>query len=58
MSNIETNDTLLDWCQELVKVRLPRWNELPDIELYMDQVITLIEKYLAVFANDSQDKII
>ncbi|HCF83206.1 MAG TPA: fatty acid-binding protein DegV [Ruminococcaceae bacterium] len=27
--------------------RLPRWDELPDIELYMDQVITLMGKYLA-----------
>ena len=25
--------------------RLPRWEELPDIELYMDQVITLMGKY-------------
>lgn len=24
---------------------LPRWEELPDIELYMDQVITLMSKY-------------
>jgi len=26
--------------------RLPRWNELPEIDLYMDQVIALMEKYL------------
>lgn len=26
--------------------RLPRWNELPDIDLYMDQVLALIERYL------------
>ena len=25
--------------------RLPRWEERPDIELYMDQVITLMGKY-------------
>lgn len=24
---------------------LPRWDELPDIELYMDQVVTLMTKY-------------
>lgn len=28
---------------------LPKWNELPDLELYMDQVITLISKYLNFF---------
>ncbi len=27
---------------------LPEWEELPDIELYMDQVITLISKYLDI----------
>ncbi len=31
------------------KLRIPRWNELPDIELYMDQVITLMNKYIGEF---------
>lgn len=26
--------------------KLPRWNELPEIDLYMDQVIALMERYL------------
>ena len=26
--------------------RLPRWRELPDLELYMDQVLALTERYL------------
>ncbi len=29
-------------------IRLPRWEELPDIDLYMDQVIKLTEKHLYV----------
>ena len=28
---------------------LPKWNELPDIELYMDQIISLLEKYLKIY---------
>lgn len=28
---------------------LPMWEDLPDIDLYMDQVITLIKKYLEIF---------
>ncbi len=28
---------------------LPRWDDLPDIEIYMDQVITLMTKYFADF---------
>ena len=29
--------------------RLPRWNELPDFELYLDQVLNLLDKYLFPF---------
>ena len=28
---------------------LPRWEELPDLELYMDQVLALIERYLGSY---------
>ena len=26
---------------------IPRWNELPDLDLYLDQVVTFIDKYLS-----------
>lgn len=26
--------------------KLPRWNELPDLDLYMDQVLSLVHRYL------------
>ena len=29
---------------------LPRWEELPDLELYLDQVIALMERYLGASA--------
>lgn len=29
--------------------RLPRWHELPDLELYMDQVLSLIGRYLGSY---------
>ena len=35
---------------------LPLWNELPDIELYMDQVISIISKYIT--PGGSTEKII
>ena len=28
-------------------VHIPRWNELPELDLYMDQVVNLLEKKLA-----------
>lgn len=30
----------------LAKRSLPRWEELPDLELYMDQVLSLISRYI------------
>ena len=34
------------WEQYLNEYRLPRWEEIPDFGLYMEQVITLLQKYL------------
>lgn len=30
-----------------VSVHLPQWEELPDIDLYMDQVLSLLDRYLS-----------
>ena len=32
---------------ENARPKLPLWNELPDIDLYMDQVISIVAKYIA-----------
>lgn len=37
---------------------LPRWEYLPDIDLYMDQVIILLEKYLGPFLQRPREKFI
>ena len=54
----ETEEKLIVWTNELQQYRLPRWEELPDIELYMDQVITLIERYLSPLVGQSDNKVI
>lgn len=54
----EEREQLLAWCQEVTDFHLPRWQELPDIELYMDQVITLIERYLSSLAEHPDGKVI
>ena len=42
--------------KDIEKFHIPRWNELPDIDLYVDQVITLFDNYLSKYIdNDSQD---
>lgn len=47
----------------LKEVRLPTWDTLPELELYMDQVVSLMERYLSVVniqpeGLDETDKII
>ena len=45
--------------QELImKIHIPRWNELPEIDLYLDQVVNYIEKYLGQYTVNKEDKII
>ena len=45
--------------QELImKMHIPRWNELPEIDLYLDQVVNYIEKYLGQYTVNKEDKII
>ena len=39
-------DALREACRQLEAQRLPRWRELPDLELYLDQVLELTARYL------------
>lgn len=51
-----TEQQLQLWMNELQQYHLPRWEELPDIELYMDQVITLIERYLFPLVDPQENE--
>ena len=39
-------EKLLEWEQDLLRFRLPAWEEIPDFGLYMDQLIALLAGYL------------
>lgn len=45
-------------CEKLAAHRLPRWEALPDLELYMDQVVAVMERFLDIYhacsAEDSR----
>jgi Mg-chelatase subunit ChlI len=41
-------------CDTVANLHFPRWHELPEFELYMDQVIGLIEKYLRPLYPESK----
>ena len=52
------NEEMNEWCRQLEHLHLPRWNELPELDLYMDQVVTLIERYLGLIFVDKQEKML
>ena len=44
--------------ESIMKIHIPRWNELPEIDLYLDQVVSYLEKYLEQYNVTKEDKII
>ncbi len=49
---------LESWAGTIVSFHLPRWQELPELDLYMDQVIVFSERILSNFPGDSPSKLI
>lgn len=47
-----------DWFSGMEQFDLPEWNALPQLELYMDQVIILLKQYLAPLHRGEEDKAI
>lgn len=42
-------EQLIAYAEDVFKVSFPKWDELPTFDLHMDQVIELLNEYLAVF---------
>ena len=55
---MEINEQIEEYYKILSEVHYPRWNELPDFDLYMDQVISLIERYLGFLQADPIDRVV
>ena len=49
-NKIEEKNTEL--YSEIIHFHIPRWNEFPDIDLYLDQISGLLEKYLSLYIRD------
>lgn len=49
---------LIRWETYMENFSLPAWEELPDMELYMDQLVSLVQKYLSLFPEDAQNPLI
>ena len=46
------------YIKEILEFHLPRFNELPDIDLYMYQVLNIIENSLIIFSSENDENII
>ena len=44
--------------QDLLRYHCPRFEELPEIELYIDQVICVLQKNLAIFSKNKEIPVI
>lgn len=42
--------------EDIEEFHIPRWEELPEIDLYLDQVVTFIDKYLLYYLNDDENQ--
>ena len=51
---MDTNFTYED--NEIAKFHIPRWNELPTIDLYLDQLVCLLEQYLSNYIKNDDEK--
>ena len=49
-------DKLLRWERFLADYRLPEWQDLPQIDLYLDQVIALVNQFLGFFVYDPTEE--
>ena len=57
-TNKATVELLQGWLGELSGSALAEWDRLPDIGLYMDQVLTLMDRQLSFYKRDDQDKLL
>ena len=73
MYNDDLSIDLIEWYKDIIfscngdneedikKFHLPRWDEIPNIDLYIDQVVSLLETYLSNYIkgeNNKEDKIV
>lgn len=54
----EIENELSKWGAEIEQFCLPRWEQMPELDLYMDQVLTLIEDYLSPLISEENGKLL
>ena len=56
MRKSDNVDNLESWAEEMSLYHLPRWENLPDFEIYMDQAVELLGQYLTPLFSAEANK--
>ena len=54
----ETIDTIMAWSKEIRSTSAEEWDRLPEIYLYMDQVLTFLNKQLRLYARNDNESLL
>ena len=54
----ESTEQILDWIHEVENYQATEWERLPEIYLYMDQVLTYMDKQLHLFERDEKTSLL
>lgn len=52
------NEKLIEWAEQFKTYSLPKWDELPQIDYYMDQVIEYINPFVGIFRDDNDSNLL
>lgn len=54
----ESTDTIIKWAEEIEGFSAAEWDRLPEIYLYMDQVLTYMDKQLCLFERNESARLL
>lgn len=54
----DTTDKIAEWAKKIQETERVEWDRLPEIYLYMDQVLTYMEKQLSLFERDGENSLL
>ncbi|NLJ32175.1 MAG: DUF1836 domain-containing protein [Clostridiales bacterium] len=54
----ETTDRILEWVKNIRDYNAAEWDRLPEIYLYMDQVLTYMDKQLRLFERNGNSSLL
>ncbi|MDD4328260.1 MAG: DUF1836 domain-containing protein [Eubacteriales bacterium] len=55
---MENIDKIIEWAQSVKETDIVNWEALPDLDLYMDQVLTYMDRQLSLFQKDEENKLL